>query len=109
MADSGSVKNAPDAWRDRLAALIEERDISMRALSIDIGMGGGYIHSILRDGKTPSVDNLAKAAGRLGVTLPYLLYGFEMTPETEEIVRLLEANPDARTGILLILRGKPEP
>ena len=91
-------------WRKRLSEAVEKSDKSMRAISIAAGNGHGYVHSVLKEGKDPTVDNLIRICGVLDVSLTHILYGVDMTAETEEIIRLIEGNPQRRAGILQILK-----
>lgn len=96
-------------WRTRLEEAITKSGKSRRAISIAAGRGPGYIHSLLKEGKDPTVDNLMQVCEVIGVSLSHVLYGVEISPETEEVLSLLEKNPGAREGILQILRAKDAP
>lgn len=72
-------------------------------MSLAAGLGPGYMHSILTEGKEPTLTRLASICEQLEVSMMYILYGIELSKETEEILSLLEANPDRRDGILKIL------
>lgn len=93
-------------WRQRLEAAISKSDMSMRQVSLKADCGPGYVHSILKDGKDPSIDRLQKVGEVLGLTVSYILYGIDVSPETAEVVRLLEMHPRKRQGILAILRDE---
>lgn len=93
-------------WRSRLIEAVETSPKSMRAVSLAAGRGPGYLHSVIRDGKDPSVDHLASVCSELGVSLPYILFGMDISPETEEIVRALQDNPSKRKAILALLQSE---
>ena len=93
-------------WRKRLRDEIKNRDRSMRSISLAINKGPGYVHSILEDEKDPTISNLLEVCHEVGVSLSYILYGFDISAETEEILGLLEGYPASREGILNILREK---
>ena len=95
-----------EEWRGRLAAAIADAGMSLRAVSLKAGLGPGALHSWLTEGKSPSIDNLLSVCGVLGVSLSYIAYGYKITPQAEEILTLLEANPAARDGILQILKAQ---
>lgn len=76
----------------------------MRAISIAAGNGHGYVHSIIKDGKDPTIDNMLKICSVLNVSLTEILFGVEMSAETEEIIRLIEGNAQRRAGLLQILK-----
>ncbi|MEH3111531.1 MAG: helix-turn-helix transcriptional regulator [Agrobacterium cavarae] len=92
-------------WRARLRDAMERRGMSAREVSLAAGKGQGYLHSILKEGKDPTVDNLVAVCKVLDVTLAEIIYGIEMSPETAEILSLLEGSPEARDGVLKILRN----
>lgn len=95
-----------DAWRTRLAQAIADRNLSKRGVSLAAEQGAGYVHSILSEGKDPSVVNLEAVCRAVGVSLQYILYGYDISPETERLLRLMEANPESRDGILKILEAQ---
>jgi len=103
-----SFINAPmnDAWRDRLAKAVKDSGKSPRAVSLEAGRAHGYVFSLLNEGKDPTVQNLSAVCRVIGVSLPYVLYGQDITPEGEEILGLVsEADPRVVQGVLDILRS----
>lgn len=96
-------------WRERLEDAMGKTGRSKREISLAAGKGPGYVHSILKEGKDPTIDNLIAICAALGVSLSKILYGIEMSPETEEILSLIEDNPKRRDGILQILRDRENP
>ena len=93
-------------WRDRLRVSIEQSGKSLRSVSIAAGVGAGYVHSILHDGKDPSIDRLLAVCDAVPISALYILLGVEALPEDVEILKALADSPDARSGILAILRAK---
>ncbi|CAI9399087.1 hypothetical protein ANOBCDAF_00198 [Pleomorphomonas sp. T1.2MG-36] len=97
-------------WRDRLAQVIKDKDRTKRDVSLKAGNGPGYVHSILSEGRDPTIDNLIGICQELGVSVSYILYGFDISAEQEEILKLLEnASPEARAGMISLLRGLQRP
>jgi transcriptional regulator with XRE-family HTH domain len=93
-------------WRDRLAAAIEASGKSMREISLGAGRGAGYVHSILKDGKDPTVDHLILVCEQANVSLSYIMYGIDISKEAEEILHeLAAANPDQRRAMLVLLKN----
>ena len=90
--------------RDRIAATLAAKGLSKRSVSLSSGNGPGYVHSILAEGKEPTVSNLAAVCDAMGVSLSYILYGHEMSAETEVIIQLLERFPSKRDSILALLQ-----
>lgn len=106
MADIRRMEEDDTAWRKRLAAAIESSGKSMRAISKGAGKGPGYIHSILSEGKDPTLSNLLKVCDQLGVTLFEIVLGVDMTPEDEKILRLWrDASPADQEALLQLLKS----
>lgn len=96
---------ADEPWRIRLQAAIDRDGRSFRDISISAGLSHGYLHGVLSDGKEPTLDRFMKVCAELGVSATYILLGVNVSAETEEIVRALEANPGKRAAILALLGG----
>ncbi|NBW13843.1 MAG: helix-turn-helix domain-containing protein [Caulobacteraceae bacterium] len=96
-----------DGWKERLASAVQASGKSLRAISLAANAGPGYLFSVLNDGKDPSVEYLSRLCEALGVSLSYVLYGVNITPETERLMRLAEENPEARANLIAILERKP--
>lgn len=94
-------------WRERLEQKIKDSGKSMRAISIAIGKGEGYVHSILKDRKNPGAEALAEVCAEAGTSVSYVLYGIERSAEEEEFLKLfLQASPAERAAVLTLLRPK---
>ena len=95
-----------DDWRVRLAQKIEESGKSMRAISIAIGRGEGYVFSIMKEKKNPTAETLAEICAEAGTSVPYVLYGIDISAEGEKFLKLFsQASPDMRAAILTLLRA----
>lgn len=101
-----AVRDFQDGWRERLRLALAERGISKRRASLDAKLGPGAVHSWLAEKKDPSIDNLMAVCRVLGVSLTYLVKGYDLSPEAEEILTLLAEDPASRDGILTILRAR---
>lgn len=78
------------AWRQRLGAALDEKRISMRQASLDAGFAAGYVQSILGpDQKDPGISSLFAICDAAGISPLHVLYGFDVTPEDERIVRVI--------------------
>ncbi len=96
-----------DAWRGRLADAIKGSGRAMREVSLAAGMGPSYLHGVLKGGKDPTIYNLVKVCGIVGVSLSHVLYGYDMTAQEEDALRLLKAaTPGEREALLQILRER---
>lgn len=94
-----------DEVRARLIAALGAKGVSMRAVSLEAGAGPGYMHSILKDGKEPTIGMLSKVCQALDVSLIHVLYGANVSPETEQIIRHLGDNPEKVASLLALLRS----
>lgn len=92
-----------ETWRTRLEARIAQDGRTMRDVSLSAGLSAGYVHGILKDGKDPTIDRLSAVARALNVSLAYVLVGVNISPEAEEIVRVLEEDPVRRDAVLSLL------
>jgi len=95
-----------DAWRDRLRAVVEDRGLSKRGISLRAGLGQGYLHSILTEGKDPTIQNLTDVCAAIPVSMAYILYGFDVTPEDEAIIAAMHESPAKRDAVLTLI-GNP--
>lgn len=96
-----------ETWRERLIKGLDGRKLSKRAASLTAGMAEGYVHGILSEGKEPSVENLIKVCEANGLAATYVIFGYEVTPEIEELGRLYAAaSPELQDGIRSILKAR---
>lgn len=96
-----------ETWRDRLAAALKKSGKSKREVSLSAGMGAGYVHSILKDGKDPTLAHLITVCDKVGVSLSYVVFGFDVSAENERILQKLQgAPPQMREGIEKILEDQ---
>lgn len=93
-------------WKARLEAALKEKDITPRAASLKAGFAPGYAHSLLREGKDPSVTNLLALCDVIGVSGIYVIFGFDVDPETELVMRKMQEKPAIREGILKLLEAR---
>lgn len=94
-------------WRERLKAAVEQSGKSKRKISLAAGLGAGYVHSILSEGKDPTIDNLIAICREIDVSLSYIVYGMRVGPAEEELLALTQnASEDDLRAIVQILRKK---
>lgn len=86
-------------WRHRLAAIIDRSGRSKRSISFAAGMGPGYLHSLLTEGKDPTIESLSKLCKEVGVSLSFIVHGYVVTAEQEEF-----STASQRDAILTLLR-----
>ena len=97
-----------EAWRTRLTEALAQRKMSKRAASLAAGLAPGYVHSLLVEGKEPSVFNLEAVCKAVGVSLQYLLYGYHVSPATARLLQLMEEHPDRRDAVLAIFGARDQ-
>ncbi len=90
-------------WRDRLAEAIRESGKSKRAISLASGNGPGYVHSILSEGKDPTIGKLIAVCEAIPVSVTYVLHGHDITPEDEKLLEHLRNHPSKRDAIQKLL------
>jgi transcriptional regulator with XRE-family HTH domain len=96
-------------WRKRLAFAVEASGKSKREISLAAGLGAGYVHSILSEGKDPTIERFLKVCAATGVSLTHVIYGFNVSPEDEEFLRLIAEAPEReRVAVLALLRSRNE-
>lgn len=93
-------------WRDRLRQILADRQLSKRKVSLDAGLGPGVVHSWLTEGKDPSIANLLEVCRVLDISLIYLVKGYDLSPQVEEVLGLLQDDPVSRDAVLSILRAR---
>jgi transcriptional regulator with XRE-family HTH domain len=90
-----------EQWRDRLREAVERKGKSLREISLSAGCGPGYLFDILESTKEPSIGRLMRLADALDVTLPWLLYGTNISAEEERFLRAYaKLSPRQRQAIL---------
>lgn len=94
------------AWRQRLADAIAESGKSKRAVSLAAKAGAGYVHSILVDGKDPTVEKLMAVCEVINASPTYILYGVDVRPEDAEIIGAMRTSPATRDAVLALLKHR---
>lgn len=92
-----------ESWQDRLARGIKEKRLSQRAVSLAADMGPGYVNSLIKEGKDPTIEHLMAVCKAADLSLSWVLFGIEISAETEEIMTLLEGAPETKRESLLNL------
>lgn len=97
-------------WRTRLAAGIKANKLSQRKVSLAAGNAPGYVNSLIKDGKDPTMENLLRICEAAGLSFNYVVFGLDIDRETEEIIRLAKSSTPARRQALLeLLRQDHQP
>lgn len=92
-------------WYSRLLEVIKTDKRSFKKLSADIGQGQNYIQQMIKDGKEPGADKLAKLLDILGKeSALYVMTGVRANAQTIEYLNLLaDAPEDLRRSTLDLL------
>ncbi len=94
-------------WRDRLAQAIKSSGKSKRAVSLKSGNGPGYVHSIISEGKDPTISNLIAVCDAVPVSIINILHGTDITPEDAELLRILKTDPEKLIAIQRLIKPAP--
>lgn len=94
---------ADQDWRRRLEEAIKEDGRSARELSLALGRGPGYLFSILKDGRQPTLTNVIAICDELGVSALWLLYGVKVDMQAEELLRHFSSLSDEKKSEFLAL------
>jgi lambda repressor-like predicted transcriptional regulator len=94
----------PSAMRARLSEALKQSGTSMRKASLDAGFSETFAHGVLKLGRDPGVENLTTLCDSLGLSVSYIIFGHDISPETEELLRLFQENPEKRKAILQLMR-----
>ena len=98
-----NLRMADDAWRTLLAQAVEGK--SLRAISLKANCGAGYLHSILKEGKDPTIERLIAICEQVPVSIAYILYGVDVTPEDAQILEAMKRDRKTRDAVLTLLRA----
>ena len=90
-------------WLARLLAEIERKGMTQRSVSLKAGLGPGYVNSLVKEGKDPALDHVMRICAALDVSAAYVLFGINVTPETERIMRAVEDSPERRAALVALL------
>ena len=62
-------------------------------MSLSMGRGPGYVHSLIRDDKSPTLPNLVAICDDLRISTLWLLFGVDMDEDAEELLRIYSRLP----------------
>ncbi|AGF74978.1 hypothetical protein BAnh1_11100 [Bartonella australis AUST/NH1] len=94
-----------NGWRQRLSEALRKTGRSKRSISLAAGKGAGYLHSILAEGKDPTIESLSDVCNTINVSMSYILCGQKCSPEDQEFIELIsKISPQERQALLTLLR-----
>ncbi|MDG3089195.1 hypothetical protein P7F88_25365 [Vibrio hannami] len=75
----------------------------MRAVSLKSGTAApGYLHSILVEGKEPTLKNLLSICEALGVSAAYIIHGIDVTPAQLDLLKRMQDAPERIDAVLTL-------
>ncbi|MEH6522589.1 helix-turn-helix domain-containing protein [Sulfitobacter sp.] len=92
------------AMRLRLASALKDNGISYAAASQKAGASTGYVHSIVAGSADPGTKKLANICRANNISFAYVVFGFHISSETEELISLFESRPEQRDNILALIK-----
>lgn len=92
--------------KKRLKGVIDERELSMRAVSLGSGVSESYIAGILATDRDPHLGKLINICEFLGVSSSWLLYGFDVPDGADEILQLISKHPEMSSTVAALLRSQ---
>ena len=93
-----------DGWRNRLLDAVERSGKSRESIAVEAGLGRAYLYGVFKENKIPSVENLISLANAAGASPAFIIFGWKMTEQHEELMSLLAENPKQIDAILTLLR-----
>lgn len=88
-------------WRERLKGELKSRRISWRKASLNAGMSAGYVSSLFKEGKNPSIENLIEICEANRLSKSYVLLDWPTDVDVEQILALLGDIPDHERRTLI--------
>lgn len=76
----------------------------MRSLGLRSNLSATAVHGIEKLGRDPGTETLAAICKTLNVSMAYIMFGLDVTPETEEILLLLQEKPAKHQAMISLLR-----
>ena len=99
VAEEKPAETNTGGYAANIERYLKIKGVSMRQLSLDAGLGQGYVHSILKEGNSPTVESLEKIAKALGVGLSEII-GSKPAPD---VVANDDAEPQTPHGDVIYM------
>lgn len=97
-------------WKQRLKAGIAANGLSQREVSLAAGLGAGYVNGMINDDKDATIGHLLSVCRAANLSIYKVLGDFDITPETEEFLRLLvNVDEETQKSILHLLQSARKP
>src|SRR5690606_29222430 len=78
-------------WRERAALVMEQKKLTMRTVSLRMGSNASYLFTVMKKGQDPVAEKIIEIARALEVSPVWLMFGFNLDPEAEEVVLRYQA------------------
>lgn len=91
------------AIKDRLHQSLKDASISLRAASINAGVGTGYVQHLVTSDVEPSISKLATICEKNGISLAFVLLGLDLSPQKQRLLDLIEKDPSKLESLLVLL------
>lgn len=101
-----TAKYDPAKMKRRLKGVIDERELSMREISLKSGNSESYVAGLLSSDRDPHLGKLFKVCEYLDLSTIWLLYGFDVPDGADEIFQLLSDRPDLTASVAKLLRAQ---
>jgi hypothetical protein len=95
--DIGQYPNMSELWKERIRTAIENKNTSMKAVSLKADKGETFVRDMLDRNRAPSIDNLNAVAQALDMTLIELLSD-KPIPQVEPGLRRVEVAAHVQAG-----------
>ena len=96
-----------DDWKKRLLDAIDSDGRSGRSISAKLKLGPNTISELRNTEKTPSFDKVLKLIDEIGASRSYIILGYDIGPEEEELLSVLaELGPGALSAALELVRAR---
>jgi len=96
-----------DDWKKRLLDAIDRDGRSGRSISAKLKLGPNAISELRNTDKTPSFDKVLKLIDEIGASRSYVILGYEIGPQEEELLSVLaELGPGALSAALELVRRR---
>lgn len=106
------MANDDDEWWGRLREAIETAKgagRSFQSISAEAGMARNYVQQMMKNGKAPGADVVAKLCRVLGVSVTYIFTGARMTAEAEEMLVLFSGlDNETKDTLLKLMKSMPQ-
>ncbi|GGX63032.1 hypothetical protein GCM10007385_35200 [Tateyamaria omphalii] len=92
--------------RIRLKEAVDANDMSQNEISRRSGNSVSYVSGVINGSRDPQVSKLVSVCDVLGVSLIWLLYGFDVPEGADEILQHVAEKPEQTDAVISLLRAQ---